>query len=69
MIYSILFIQWVSYRKEDHVIVVQECTSCFFLFSRDLQLEEYVDLYWRDYPSLISGCNETCIIDQSKAPF
>ncbi|XP_011601409.2 anaphase-promoting complex subunit 1 [Takifugu rubripes] len=33
--------------------------------ARDLQLEEYVDLYWRDYPSLIIGCNETCIIDQT----
>ena len=36
------------------------------LFCRDLQLEEYVDLYWRDYPSLISGFNESCLIDQGK---
>uniref|UniRef100_A0A671WPK9 Anaphase promoting complex subunit 1 n=1 Tax=Sparus aurata TaxID=8175 RepID=A0A671WPK9_SPAAU len=34
--------------------------------ARDLQLEEYVDLYWRDYPSLISGFNESCLIDQGK---
>ncbi|KAM3605750.1 uncharacterized protein V6R79_003985 [Siganus canaliculatus] len=33
--------------------------------ARDLHLEKYVDLYWRDYPSLISGFNETCIIDQA----
>ncbi|XP_027134341.1 anaphase-promoting complex subunit 1 [Larimichthys crocea] len=33
--------------------------------ARDLQLEEYVDLYWRDYPSLISGFNESCVIDQA----
>uniref|UniRef100_A0A7N6BMK7 Anaphase-promoting complex subunit 1 n=1 Tax=Anabas testudineus TaxID=64144 RepID=A0A7N6BMK7_ANATE len=33
--------------------------------ARDLQLEEYVDLYWRDYPSLISGFTETCLIDQA----
>uniref|UniRef100_A0A3Q3B1W3 Anaphase promoting complex subunit 1 n=1 Tax=Kryptolebias marmoratus TaxID=37003 RepID=A0A3Q3B1W3_KRYMA len=31
--------------------------------ARDLQLEEYVDLYWRDYPSLISSFTESCIID------
>uniref|UniRef100_A0A671WHV0 Anaphase promoting complex subunit 1 n=1 Tax=Sparus aurata TaxID=8175 RepID=A0A671WHV0_SPAAU len=36
--------------------------------ARDLQLEEYVDLYWRDYPSLISGFNESCLIDQGKTP-
>lgn len=46
--------------------VAQECYS-FSLFGRDLQLEVYVDLYWRDYPSLFGGCNETCIIDQSKS--
>uniref|UniRef100_A0A3B3UEI2 Anaphase-promoting complex subunit 1 n=1 Tax=Poecilia latipinna TaxID=48699 RepID=A0A3B3UEI2_9TELE len=33
--------------------------------ARDLQLEEYVDLYWRDYPSLISCFTESCIIDQA----
>nr|XP_033469621.1 anaphase-promoting complex subunit 1 isoform X3 [Epinephelus lanceolatus] len=33
--------------------------------ARDLQLEEYVDLYWRDYPSLISGFTESCVIDQA----
>ncbi|KAM6997725.1 anaphase-promoting complex subunit 1 [Tautogolabrus adspersus] len=32
--------------------------------ARDLQLEEYVDLYWRDYTSLISGFNDSCLIDQ-----
>uniref|UniRef100_A0AAX7VSF9 Anaphase-promoting complex subunit 1 n=1 Tax=Astatotilapia calliptera TaxID=8154 RepID=A0AAX7VSF9_ASTCA len=35
--------------------------------ARDLQLEEYVDLYWRDYPSIISGFTESCLIDQGKA--
>ncbi|CAJ1067046.1 anaphase-promoting complex subunit 1 isoform X1 [Xyrichtys novacula] len=34
--------------------------------ARDLQLDEYVDLYWRDYPSLISGFNESCLIDQGQ---
>ncbi|KAL3050601.1 hypothetical protein OYC64_012595 [Pagothenia borchgrevinki] len=33
--------------------------------ARDLQLDEYVDLYWRDYPSLISGFTESCVIDQA----
>ncbi|KAM9809546.1 anaphase-promoting complex subunit 1 [Syngnathus typhle] len=33
--------------------------------ARDLQLEDYVDLYWRDYPSLINGFTESCLIDQS----
>uniref|UniRef100_UPI0037E7A35D anaphase-promoting complex subunit 1 n=1 Tax=Semicossyphus pulcher TaxID=241346 RepID=UPI0037E7A35D len=33
--------------------------------ARDLQLDQYVDLYWRDYPSLISGFNESCLIDQA----
>lgn len=61
-------------RKTVHILcicgkksVAQECYS-FSLFCRDLQLEKYVDLYWRDYPSLIGGCIETCIIDQSKTP-
>lgn len=40
---------------------------CFAFVCRDLQLEEYVDLYWRDYPSLISGFNESCLIDQGKS--
>ncbi|CAN9499595.1 unnamed protein product [Ophioblennius macclurei] len=33
--------------------------------ARDLHLDEYVDLYWRDYPSLISGFTESCFIDQT----
>uniref|UniRef100_A0A3Q3R8Z7 Uncharacterized protein n=1 Tax=Monopterus albus TaxID=43700 RepID=A0A3Q3R8Z7_MONAL len=33
--------------------------------ARDLQLDEYVDLYWRDYPSLISSFAESCLIDQA----
>ncbi|CAG6016544.1 unnamed protein product [Menidia menidia] len=33
--------------------------------ARDLQLEEYIDLYWRDYPSLMSCFTESCIIDQA----
>ncbi|XP_029925763.1 anaphase-promoting complex subunit 1 isoform X2 [Myripristis murdjan] len=34
--------------------------------ARDLQLEEYVDLYWRDYPSLISSFTESCLMDQAQ---
>uniref|UniRef100_A0A8C9YDJ7 Anaphase-promoting complex subunit 1 n=1 Tax=Sander lucioperca TaxID=283035 RepID=A0A8C9YDJ7_SANLU len=37
--------------------------------ARDLQLDEYVDLYWRDYPSLISGFTESCVIDHGKTHF
>uniref|UniRef100_A0A3B3C1J0 Anaphase-promoting complex subunit 1 n=1 Tax=Oryzias melastigma TaxID=30732 RepID=A0A3B3C1J0_ORYME len=33
--------------------------------ARDLQMDEYLDLYWRDYPSLISCFTESCIIDQA----
>ncbi|KAM9365814.1 anaphase-promoting complex subunit 1 isoform 2-T3 [Pholidichthys leucotaenia] len=33
--------------------------------ARDLRLEEYVDLYWRDYPSLISGLTEITFLDQA----
>ncbi|XP_061646236.1 anaphase-promoting complex subunit 1 [Phyllopteryx taeniolatus] len=33
--------------------------------ARDLQLDDYVDLYWRDYPSLMSGLTESCLMDQS----
>lgn len=49
------------YRNINNVVF---CFVC-----RDLQLEEYVDLYWRDYPSLISGFNESCVIDQGKTHF
>ncbi|KAF0027731.1 hypothetical protein F2P81_020472 [Scophthalmus maximus] len=31
--------------------------------ARDLKLDEYVDLYWRDNPSLITGFTESCLID------
>ncbi|CAL1577909.1 unnamed protein product [Knipowitschia caucasica] len=31
--------------------------------ARDLQLDSYVDLYWRDYPSLIRCFSESCLID------
>ncbi|KAI5108590.1 anaphase-promoting complex subunit 1 isoform X2, partial [Silurus meridionalis] len=34
--------------------------------ARDLQQEEYIDLYWRDYPSFIKSFKETCKIDQSQ---
>uniref|UniRef100_A0A673WIX6 Anaphase-promoting complex subunit 1 n=1 Tax=Salmo trutta TaxID=8032 RepID=A0A673WIX6_SALTR len=34
--------------------------------ARDLQLEEYIDLYWRDYPSFITTFKESCIIDQAQ---
>ncbi|XP_030628160.1 anaphase-promoting complex subunit 1 [Chanos chanos] len=33
--------------------------------ARDLQLEEYIDLYWRDYPSFIKTFKESCVIDQA----
>ncbi|XP_011482572.1 anaphase-promoting complex subunit 1 isoform X2 [Oryzias latipes] len=33
--------------------------------ARDLQMDEYLDLYWRDYPSLISCFTESCVIDQA----
>uniref|UniRef100_A0A3P9JNL6 Anaphase-promoting complex subunit 1 n=1 Tax=Oryzias latipes TaxID=8090 RepID=A0A3P9JNL6_ORYLA len=33
--------------------------------ARDLQMDEYVDMYWRDYPSLISCFTESCVIDQA----
>ncbi|KAK9541139.1 hypothetical protein VZT92_001206 [Zoarces viviparus] len=33
--------------------------------ARDLQLDEYVDVYWRDHPSLIRGFTESCVIDQT----
>ncbi|XP_041922218.1 anaphase-promoting complex subunit 1 isoform X2 [Alosa sapidissima] len=34
--------------------------------ARDLQLEEYIDLYWRDYPSFIKTFHESCVIDQAQ---
>uniref|UniRef100_A0A665T3J3 Anaphase promoting complex subunit 1 n=1 Tax=Echeneis naucrates TaxID=173247 RepID=A0A665T3J3_ECHNA len=34
--------------------------------ARDLQLDGYLDQYWRDYPSLISDFTESCLIDQGK---
>uniref|UniRef100_A0A8C4EI06 Anaphase-promoting complex subunit 1 n=1 Tax=Dicentrarchus labrax TaxID=13489 RepID=A0A8C4EI06_DICLA len=37
--------------------------------ARDLQLEEYMDLYWRDYPSLISGFNETLFGQMQRPSF
>uniref|UniRef100_A0A8C9YEK9 Anaphase-promoting complex subunit 1 n=1 Tax=Sander lucioperca TaxID=283035 RepID=A0A8C9YEK9_SANLU len=37
--------------------------------ARDLQLDEYVDLYWRDYPSLISGFTETLIGQMQRPSF
>ncbi|XP_077585962.1 anaphase-promoting complex subunit 1 isoform X1 [Stigmatopora nigra] len=33
--------------------------------ARDLHLADYLDLYWRDYPSLMSTFTESCYIDQS----
>lgn len=33
--------------------------------ARDLQLDKYVDLYWRDCPTLIDGFTESCFMDQS----
>lgn len=34
--------------------------------ARDLQLDSYVDLYWRDYPSLIRCFSESCLVDQAQ---
>ncbi|KAG9332862.1 hypothetical protein JZ751_014466 [Albula glossodonta] len=34
--------------------------------ARDLQLEEYIDLYWRDYPSFIKTFRESSTIDQAQ---
>ncbi|TSN48450.1 Anaphase-promoting complex subunit 1 [Bagarius yarrelli] len=34
--------------------------------ARDLQQEEYIDLYWRDYPSFIKSFKETCKMDQAQ---
>ncbi|GAA6076710.1 anaphase-promoting complex subunit 1 isoform X3, partial [Tachysurus ichikawai] len=34
--------------------------------ARDLEKEEYIDLYWRDYPSFIKSFKETCKIDQAQ---
>lgn len=34
--------------------------------ARDLQLNSYVDLYWRDYPSLIRCFSESCLVDQAQ---
>lgn len=34
--------------------------------ARDLQLDSYIDLYWRDYPTLINCFNERCLIDQAQ---
>uniref|UniRef100_A0A8C9U516 Anaphase-promoting complex subunit 1 n=1 Tax=Scleropages formosus TaxID=113540 RepID=A0A8C9U516_SCLFO len=31
--------------------------------ARDLQLKEYIDMYWRDYPSFIKAFKECCVID------
>ncbi|KAI2658109.1 Anaphase-promoting complex subunit 1 [Labeo rohita] len=32
--------------------------------AKDLQLEDFIDLYWRDYPSFIKTFKEACVIDQ-----
>ncbi|XP_062851927.1 anaphase-promoting complex subunit 1 [Trichomycterus rosablanca] len=34
--------------------------------ARDLELEEYIDLYWRDYPSFINSFKEACVIDKAQ---
>ncbi|XP_069035969.1 anaphase-promoting complex subunit 1 [Lepisosteus oculatus] len=34
--------------------------------ARDLHLEEYIDFYWRDYPSFIRTFKEVCVIDQAQ---
>lgn len=40
----------------------------FSHFIRDLQLEDFIDLYWRDYPSFIKTFKEACVIDQGTSP-
>lgn len=37
------------------------------LFYRDLQFEEYIDFYWRDYPSIFKTSKQSCIIDQGRS--
>ncbi|RXM27211.1 Anaphase-promoting complex subunit 1 [Acipenser ruthenus] len=34
--------------------------------ARDLQFEEYIDFYWRDYPSIFKTSKQSCIIDQAQ---
>ncbi|XP_046885397.1 LOW QUALITY PROTEIN: anaphase-promoting complex subunit 1 [Hypomesus transpacificus] len=34
--------------------------------ARDLHLEQYIDLYWRDYPSLITSFTEVCVVEQAQ---
>ncbi|TRY97620.1 hypothetical protein DNTS_004749 [Danionella cerebrum] len=34
--------------------------------ARDLKLEDFIDLYWRDYPSFIKSFREACVIDQAQ---
>ncbi|XP_036606766.1 anaphase-promoting complex subunit 1 [Trichosurus vulpecula] len=34
--------------------------------ARDLQLEPYLDYYYRDYPILVKASRQTCIIDQAQ---
>uniref|UniRef100_A0A673NDM0 Anaphase-promoting complex subunit 1-like n=1 Tax=Sinocyclocheilus rhinocerous TaxID=307959 RepID=A0A673NDM0_9TELE len=34
--------------------------------AKDLQLEDFIDLYWRDYPSFIKTFKEACVIDQAQ---
>uniref|UniRef100_A0A8C1PZ09 Anaphase promoting complex subunit 1 n=1 Tax=Cyprinus carpio TaxID=7962 RepID=A0A8C1PZ09_CYPCA len=34
--------------------------------AKDLQLEDFIDLYWRDYPSFIKTFKEACVIDQTQ---
>uniref|UniRef100_A0A671M1N6 Uncharacterized protein n=1 Tax=Sinocyclocheilus anshuiensis TaxID=1608454 RepID=A0A671M1N6_9TELE len=36
--------------------------------AKDLQLEDFIDLYWRDYPSFIKTFKEACVIDQGTRP-
>ncbi|XP_048864523.1 anaphase-promoting complex subunit 1 isoform X2 [Brienomyrus brachyistius] len=48
-------------RKGAHQLVV-----LLQQLARDLQLEEYIDLYWRDYPSFIKTFKETCAIDPAQ---
>lgn len=35
--------------------------------AKDLQLEDFIDLSWRDYPSFIKTFKEACVIDQDGA--
>lgn len=52
----------------DHLMTLLAANHFLSGFIRDLQLDEYIDLYWRDYPSFIKTFKEACVIDQGTSP-